>query len=78
MNFNSLFFPSPKDRYTCVSYFGDMFYLPKYINTDSGAKIKWEEGCNKEPVYIPCLMIQQKSIKAKVASPHTRSSPHLD
>ena len=29
MNFNSLFFPAPKDHYSCITHFGEMIYIPK-------------------------------------------------
>jgi hypothetical protein len=29
MNFNSLFFPAPRDHYTMCTHFGEMIYIPK-------------------------------------------------
>ena len=29
MNFNSLFFPAPKDHYSVITHFGEMIYIPK-------------------------------------------------
>ena len=31
MDFNSLFFPAPRDKYTCLTHFGEMIYLPKRL-----------------------------------------------
>ena len=29
MDFNSLFFPAPKDTYNMCTHFGEMIYIPK-------------------------------------------------
>ena len=29
MNFNSLFFPAPKDHYSIITHFGEMIFVPK-------------------------------------------------
>ena len=29
MNFNSLFFPAPKDHYSIITHFGEMIFIPK-------------------------------------------------
>ena len=29
MNFNSLFFPAPKDHYSVITHFGEMIFVPK-------------------------------------------------
>ena len=29
MNFNSLFFPAPKDHYSVITHFGEMIFIPK-------------------------------------------------
>jgi len=33
MNFNSLFFPSPKEHYSCITHFGELIYIPKVVET---------------------------------------------
>lgn len=71
MNFNALFFPAPADRYSCVTHFGEMFYLPKVYSKENGANVAkiQLDAPHKSSIYIPCLMIQQKSIKAKPKAP---------
>ena len=64
MNFNSFFFPAPSDRYSCVSHFGELIYLPKmYVQEEDCKVAKIVHDQPKQATYIPCLMIQQKSLK---------------
>jgi len=64
MDLNGIFFPAPRDRYNCVTHFGEMIYLPKVIVKENGldvAKIDVKE--KNEAIYIPCLLIQHKLIR---------------
>ena len=29
MNFNSLFFPAPRDHYSIITHYGEMIFIPK-------------------------------------------------
>lgn len=69
MDFNSLFFPAPREKYTCVTHFGEMIYLPKSVQKrDDGTSIAniATETYPKVPedkvIYVPCLLIQHKQI----------------
>jgi len=55
MDFNSLFFPAPKEHYNCVTHFGEMIYLPK-----KDSNLCLDAGCfESHQLYIPCLFIQK-------------------
>jgi hypothetical protein len=68
MDFNSLFFPAPTDKYSCVTHFGEMIYLPKFVSKQqdgsSIAKVVLDTTTHEDEnccIYIPCLMIQHKN-----------------
>ena len=69
MDFNSLFFPAPKDRYTVVTHFGEMLYLPKTLlkqpdGTTTAILGTESSSAVSETIYIPCLLIRYKQIPA--------------
>lgn len=63
MDLNYVFFPAPKDRYSCASHFNEMYYLPKVIPSGGGSpyiafhspKNLQEYKSSLTVVYIPCL-----------------------
>jgi hypothetical protein len=64
MDFNSIFFPAPKDRYSCASHFNEMFYLPKVVPTNGEAPyiayqspMYLQRQSHLAVIYIPCLYI---------------------
>ena len=68
MDFNSLFFPAPSDKYSCVTHFGEMIYLPKLVQKQqdgsSIAKAVLDTATHEDEncfIYIPCLMIQHRN-----------------
>lgn len=67
MDFNSLFFPAPREKYTCITHFGEMFYLPKYLYTQpdgsTSANLAKDDSLTKtDTIYIPCLLIKHKQL----------------
>jgi len=67
MDFNSLFFPAPKESYSIVTHFGELLYLPKNYIKNSDGTVTAYLGLNfsnqeTEVVYIPCLHIKYKKL----------------
>jgi len=65
MDFNSLFFPAPKERYTVLTHFGEMLYLPKTLKKHPDGTTTASLGTESslatlETIYIPCLLIKYK------------------
>jgi len=57
MDLNGIFFPAPKITYSCLTYFGELIYLPKTYGIHQGEKVAklMQDGLNT--IYIPCLLI---------------------
>ena len=74
MDFNSLFFPAPRDKYTCLTHFGEMLYLPKRLQTlpdgSTTANLAKEDALpTSDTIYIPCLLIKHKQLTPLLSKP---------
>jgi len=83
MDFNSLFFPAPKDKYTCLTHFGEMLYLPKRLQTlpDGSlvASLAKEDSLPAiDTIYLPCLLIKHKQLKHLGNKPETSNKTQLE
>ena len=68
MDFNSIFFPAPSQKYTCADHFGEMIYIPKVVPSGGGqAYIAYDtnslpDAQNSSIIHIPCLYIKFKPL----------------
>ena len=76
MDFNSLFFPAPREKYTCLTHFGEMLYLPKRLQVlpdgSSVANLAKEDSLpTPDTIFIPCLLIKHKQLTHLVSKRET-------
>ena len=62
MNFNSLFFPAPKDHYSVITHFGEMIYIPK------AHEMEKNEATGEE---VPKLILSDNLIDSQAFSNRT-------
>ena len=77
MNFNSLFFPAPRDHYSVCTHFGEMMYIPKVYELipkdELNKRLNRHKRLNDEDTDMkPWLYIDKghdlKSLKSKINS----------